>query len=213
MDKFFAVEIAIVGNLATNCYIVYEPSSGSGVVIDPGAEAEFIIKKIEAKKIKPRAIINTHAHADHIEANAKIKKKYKIPIYVHRSDAVMLRDEIMNGSMLVGEAFKSPEADVLIEHGDKISVGNLSFEVFHTPGHSAGGICLYIGNTLFTGDTLFKETVGRWDLPGGDEKALMRSLRTFDSFPKETVILPGHGEASTLDYEYAHNPFFEKRRR
>lgn len=199
----------IVGPIATNCYIVYDNSRDSAVVIDPGAEAERIIAALEENKLKLKAIINTHGHGDHIKENKTLKQKYNCPIYIHKDDSDFLDNPDLNGSILIGNPFTSPKADHFLKDGEVLDIDGMRFSVFHTPGHTPGGVCLKIDGLLFTGDTLFCGTVGRCDLPGGDGEKLKKSLKIFDSFPGETIILPGHENKCVLSIDRNHNPFLK----
>ncbi|MHB9154129.1 MAG: MBL fold metallo-hydrolase [Endomicrobiales bacterium] len=196
-----------VGALETNCYIYADPHTRKAFIIDPGADAEIIQEKITAKKFVPAAIINTHGHFDHIGANRALKSRFKVPLYLHRSEAEYPIDPVRNGSLLTGQPFTSPAADVLLEEGDTVEAGPLKLMVMHTPGHTPGGISLVGEGLIFTGDTLFLGSAGRWDLPGGDEHALMRSLKRFRMCHPATRIFPGHGPQTTLEDEFRHNPF------
>jgi len=208
MSEKFGLVTLKLGMLETNCYIVSDPLTSEALIIDPGGEADRIIRTINEKKLLPVAIVNTHGHADHISANEALRKYFKIPLCIHKDDAPFLKDTRLNGSsMLPGHLTAPAEADVLLENGSELKAGSLVFKVIHTPGHTPGGICLYLDGVLFTGDTLFRGDIGRSDLAGGDEDALMRSLRVFKDYPPATIIYPGHGPASVLRKEFSENPY------
>ncbi|MBN1622578.1 MAG: MBL fold metallo-hydrolase [Endomicrobiales bacterium] len=203
----YILESIVVGPLASNCYLLADADTKETLIIDPGAEPEEIIREIEANNFKIVGILNTHAHADHIGANEDMINKYKVPLYIHKADAQYLRDTSYNGSLLVGPPLVSPEADVLLEDGQTIEVGSLKGKIIHTPGHTPGGINLLVEDLLFTGDTLFRSSIGRWDFPGGNGKDLMKSLEIYKKLDPDLKVLPGHGDTTTIKNELENNPF------
>jgi glyoxylase-like metal-dependent hydrolase (beta-lactamase superfamily II) len=207
-NKKYIIQTIVVGSLEVNCYLFTEISSGKTLIIDPGADASNIMREIESKSLIPVGIVNTHGHVDHIGSNRELKDKYNIPIYVHTKDAESLEDAFMNGSVLLGQEIVSPKADVLVEDGSSINVGDLKLEVIHTPGHTPGGICLMHEDVLFTGDTLFNGSIGRMDLNGGSEVEMIGSLSRLKNLSPELIIFPGHGPASSILGELESNPFF-----
>lgn len=167
----------IVGEIDTNCYLFI--SNNELVVIDPGDEAEKILKEIKEAKVKPKYIINTHYHFDHVLVNKKIKEETGAQILIHENE----------------KDFIDFDADRFLKEGDKISVGGNALNVINTPGHTKGGICLLGEDFIFTGDTLFKDGYGRTDLLGGSYGDLMKSLKRLSGLLKPgMVIYPGHGE-------------------
>ena len=199
----YILEALPVGPVLANCYILGCANTKKAVVIDPGAEAEMIKERISALGLKPMCVINTHGHADHIGANSKMG----LPILIHAADAQYLMNPIKNVSGLMGAPVSSPPASRLLEDGDTIEVGELTLEVIHTPGHTPGSICLKCEEIIFTGDTLFAEGFGRTDLPGGVEYKLIKSVRErLFTLPDGTKVYPGHGPATTIGHEKAHNP-------
>jgi glyoxylase-like metal-dependent hydrolase (beta-lactamase superfamily II) len=205
--KKYSIEQLIVGSLDTNCYLLSETFSKKTLVIDPGGNPEAIIKKIEENGLKVTGILNTHGHADHIKANKEIKEKYKVPILIHEEDAELLTDPELNGATLIGSHIVSPKADVLLKDRQIVKIGSLEAKVIHTPGHTPGGINLMLEDILFTGDTLFMGSIGRWDFPGGDGKTLLKSLEFYKKLPENITIFPGHGPESTMATELQANPF------
>ena len=186
-----------VGSLQTNCYLVSD-ESGQSVIVDPGDEAWVIIRKIEEQKLKPLYIISTHAHPDHFEAAPELKGHFSIPILMGKEEQGFLAP--------LFDYFRMPhfKPDAWLKEGEDFICGDLSFKILHTPGHSPGGICLYLEKekVLFSGDTLFAGDVGRFDLPGGSEKALKQSVRDkLFVLPDESVVFPGHGSSSTIGRE------------
>ena len=201
------VHCITVGELQTNCYLIFEEKTKTCIIIDPGAEGEKIEKETKKKNLNVVGIVNTHGHPDHISADNYLKKVFSCPVYIHPLDAEML-DELKNNivSFLYFGDFESPHPDEFIK--DKsLKIGNIEFEVIHTPGHTPGSICLIANNFVITGDTLFCGSVGRCDLPGGDESKLMESLKKLIVLPGDYAIYPGHGPQCTISDELKHNPF------
>jgi glyoxylase-like metal-dependent hydrolase (beta-lactamase superfamily II) len=197
----------IVGQLSVNCYVVYDDASLQGVVIDPGDEPERIGVLIDNYGIRPEHIILTHAHYDHVCAAGELKNKYGSRLVMHNNEKSVY--ELTKEKCLVWgfESADFPQPDILVNNGDRISIGSGFLEVIHTPGHTPGGICLLGEKTLFTGDTLFKGSVGRTDLPGGNTEQLLGSLKKIAALPPETRVLCGHGDETTIEIELRHNPF------
>lgn len=207
------VKRLVVGEMEANCYLILCGDGKEGLIIDPGDEAERILKEILHWQVRIRYIINTHGHIDHIGANATLKEKLEEnpPLLIHSRDGEMLTDPQKNLSLLMGSPFTSPPPDAFLEEGSIIECGNTLFRVLHTPGHTEGSISLIQDKTIFTGDTLFSGSVGRTDFPGGSWKRLMESIREkILILPEETLILPGHGDYSTVGKEKRENPFFKE---
>ncbi len=201
-------ELVVVGALETNCYLVYCSRTRESVVIDPGAQPEKIFLLISELELKPRAILNTHGHIDHIGANRDLKEKFGLPIYLHPADLPLLKSNQQYELSLLLEARESPPPDEVLVDGGLIHFGEVSLRVIHTPGHSPGSVSFLSDNWLFSGDTLFLGGVGRTDFPGGSWRDLERSIREkILTLPEETVILPGHGPATTVSEEKRSNPF------
>lgn len=199
-----------VGQLGTNCYIVYSESSRQAAVIDPGGNAEDILLRIKQNQLDVLAIINTHGHADHIMANTKLREALKAPLYIHAADAPMLLSAKLNLSQFLGVNFTCEPADKLVEEGDTITIGECKLKVVHTPGHTLGGISLIADEVLFSGDTLFTESVGRTDFPHGSHSELIKSIQNKLLVLDDCVkVLPGHGTATTIGWERTHNPFIQ----
>jgi len=207
----YILKRVVVGQLEANCYLIADRQSRQTLVIDPGGDVAAIEKLLKEFDLKPVGIVNTHGHFDHIGANAALKKRYAIPLAIHEAETDYLSCAELNGSALYDGSFISPPADTLLKDGDVITAGKLKLTVMHTPGHTRGCICLAVEDLLFTGDTLFCGTVGRCDLPGGDEGTLMTSLNRFYGMPPETRILPGHGPECLLKNEFRHNPFLNQK--
>lgn len=198
-----------VGAMDSNCYIIGDQETREGIVIDPGAEAKRILKKVDSLGLKIIAIVLTHGHVDHIGALAEVQEATGAEVWIHAEDAPQLTDANKNLSIYVGPKMSVKKADRLLQDGDILKVGNLEVEVIHTPGHTRGGISLKCGpDILITGDTLFAGSVGRSDFPGGSHSQLIASIKNkLLKFPDETMVYPGHGPASTIGEEKQHNPF------
>lgn len=199
-----------VGSLGTNCYIVYDKTTSDAAIIDPGGDAEEITALVNRERLKVHCIINTHGHADHISANTKVRQATGAPVYIHRDDAAMLTNAHKNLSSFIGAGLTCAPADRELKDGDLIEAGCLRFEVLHTPGHTPGGICLKIGSVVFTGDTLFAESIGRTDFPGGSYRQLITSIKEkLLILTDETAAYPGHGPDTTIGWERRMNPFIQ----
>lgn len=202
------VERVVVGPWRTNCYVVADRIGGEGVIIDPGEETPAILEQVEKLRIKVRYIINTHGHIDHIAANGPLRKALGAALLIHKADAEWLNQPVHDGFYSTGKGKASPDADRYIRGGEEIRAGKLCLKVIETPGHTAGGICLLMGRRLFSGDTLFRQTVGRTDQKGGSLAVLLRSIRErLLPLPDDTILLPGHGEAGTVGEERKTNPY------
>lgn len=178
-----------VGELATRCYVLWLEGRDDCLVIDPGAEAETIRRACGGKRIA--AILLTHGHFDHIGA-AKDLMAADTVLAVHRLDVPLLSDPQANVSWMLGRSVTAPAPTRLLEEGDEVEAAGMTLRVLHTPGHTPGGVCYALGENLFTGDTMFDRGYGRTDLPGGDEAALMRSLRRLTPLRRTCRIFAGH---------------------
>ncbi len=198
-----------VGTLATNCYILGCEETHRGMVIDPGDDAEAIAASLDALGLTVEWIALTHAHFDHILAAPALRGRTGAPVAVHAAEAAWLTDP---PALLRVYAPDAPAftADRTLADGDRLEVGTLTVEVLHTPGHSPGGISLHVASegALFCGDALFREGMGRTDLPGGEADTLPRSIRErLYGLPEETVVYPGHGPQTTIGHERSRNPW------
>lgn len=194
------------------CYIIGDESSKTCALIDPAFETKMILNEVRQKGYKVTHLINTHCHSDHTAGNADIIAATGAKLLIHKLDAKQLTS---NANSTFSSAFGgkgSPEPDILLDDNDMINIGDTSLKVLHTPGHSAGSICLYTDGHVFTGDTLFIGGVGRTDLPGGSMQQLLKSIHEkIYTLPGETKIWPGHDYGqfphSTVDSEKRTNPF------
>ena len=199
-----------LGPLQTNCYILSDDESC--VIFDPGEEPQKIIQYIQTKKLKPQAVLLTHAHFDHIGALDVIREQYQIPAYVHEKEAKWLMDPALNGSQrwFPNDVVRLKPAEHVLSSEQEISIGKFHFQLFETPGHSPGSISYYLKEhgMVFSGDVLFLNSVGRTDLPGGNEGQLIQSIETkLLTLPDDTIVFPGHGPVTTIRDERENNPF------
>ena len=201
------IENMVVGPLQVNCYIVYDEESLDAMVIDPGDDAERIIRFIDDRKLAVSRIVCTHAHFDHIGAVGKLKEKTGAPVLLSKGDFDIYMRADRQAALWGFQLGQPQEPDIYPAEGDEIAVGKSRFRVLHTPGHSPGGICLYGEGVIFTGDTIFAGSVGRTDFPGGSMAELKRSFSGIISLPPETRIFPGHGPLTTVKKEKEFNFF------
>lgn len=203
-DHKFLLERFVVGPMAVNSYLLADPAAKEACLIDAGADDRRIKKIIEKNGLSLKFIINTHGHGDHIAANGN----FKAPIYIHKLDKDFLTDPVKNMSKMFFFNITSPKADRLIEEGDKIPLGNLTLEVIHTPGHTPGSVSIKVDGVVFTGDALFRGSIGRTDFPYGNLDLLIKSIKEkLLILPDDTEVYPGHGEPSTIGLEKLENPF------
>ena len=188
-----------LGPLETNCYIVSADGSDEAIVIDPAARGDRIRAALGSKKAA--AVLLTHGHFDHTGALAEFSG---CPSYIHPLDAPMLSDPRLSLAGMVGDRSPRPAATNHVQDGDILNLAGLEIRVLHTPGHTPGGVCYLIGDTLFTGDTMFRGSCGRTDFPGGDYATEMRSIRRLLALPDDHPVCPGHGPGTTLSRERAY---------
>lgn len=204
-------DFRVVGPVQTNCYFLYDENTKKGIVVDPGGEGEKLLSYIEKKELDIEAILLTHGHFDHILAVPALKKKTGAPVYASREEEEVLKDPMVNLSVQMGmTAGIQLEADRYVEDGETISLLGEEVRCILTPGHTVGGMCYYFpkAGILFSGDTLFQESVGRTDFPGGSMSSLIRSVREklFVLAPA-TKVYPGHGLVTSIENEKMFNPF------
>ena len=190
-----------LGEYGANCYLVINDKNGEGIVIDPGANGAGLIKEIEKLTYNIKGILLTHAHFDHIGGVKELKDKYNIPVYVNQG-------EVDNSKIDNNVYSKLPNDCSLINDGDVLNIGGINIKCLHTPGHSKGGMCFLIEDSVFTGDTLFQGSIGRTDFISGDFKTLIDSIqKKLITLDGDTKVYPGHGPSSTIMYERMRNPF------
>ena len=197
----------VVGPLESNCFIIADENTKEGLVVDPGDEPDRILDLINKNSFNIKYIVCTHAHFDHVGAVPDLKKETGAKLVLHRDDLELYKSTKDQAAIWGYELDPLPEPDMFVSEGDKIEVGDLRFEILHTPGHSPGGICLYGEGILITGDTLFAGSVGRTDFYGGDMEKLKRSFRRLLSLSDKIKVLPGHGPETTIGQERTDNFF------
>ena len=204
------IQTVVVGAYQVNCYLVWDDVKGEGVIIDPGDQTELIRTAIDRAGFKPQGVLLTHGHFDHTMGVEQLRSAYKIPLYAGKGELDLLTRPELNGSALFGGDVSLAPPEYLLEDEAPVKVGPISFRVLATPGHSPGGVC-YLHETqgvLFCGDTLFAQSIGRTDLPGGSMETLMNSIETkIMKLPESVVCYPGHGPATTVGAEKTSNPF------
>ena len=187
-----------VGQLETNCYVVTDETSLDCAVIDPGDESNTILDYLEQNRLRCRAVFLTHGHFDHVGAVEALAEETGAKVYLNREDDAETRRDLHFPLHL-------PENGEYYADGDRVEIGSLRFEVIGTPGHTPGGVTLRCQDALFTGDTLFRGSCGRTDLPGGDTEELLRSLKRICSLEGDFEVYPGHMDCSTLARERLFN--------
>ncbi len=199
----------VVGPFTSNCYIVGSESSKEGMIIDPGDEAEGILRNVKDLELDIKSIILTHGHIDHIGALKEVKEATGAEVAIHADDAQALQENSV--SAMFGLSYPTPPPpNRLLQGEDSMDISGLHFLVLHTPGHSPGGICLLGEGIIFSGDTLFNYGIGRADLPGGSYSQLMNSIHTkLMILPDDTAVYPGHGPDTTIGAERSGNPFLQ----
>jgi hydroxyacylglutathione hydrolase len=202
------LEHLMVGPLQSNCFIIGDEVSGEAVIIDPGGDGDMILNAVSRKPWKVTAILNTHAHFDHIAANAAVKSVTGAPLLVPSGDSPYMTDAHIAARMYGLEVEASPKPDKLLDDGALVDLGDEKIKMLSTPGHTPGGATFVTSIGIFPGDTLFAGSIGRTDLPGGDYDTLISSIRTrILVLDDDTPVYPGHGPATTVGRERAHNPF------
>lgn len=197
-----------LGPFATNCYIVACPDTRRAAVVDPGQPDPWIRRVVADQQLAVDLILLTHGHVDHIGGVEWARGWSGAPVLAHQDEERLLGDPAWNGSIQFGQPIRINRIDRWLAEGDRVNLGNLEFQVLHTPGHTPGGICFYTPGRLVVGDTLFAGSVGRTDLPGGDTAQLLNSIRTrIYTLPPETVVYPGHGPETSVGDEQSYNPF------
>jgi glyoxylase-like metal-dependent hydrolase (beta-lactamase superfamily II) len=182
-----------------------------GVVVDPGGDVERIIQAVSRHDLAIRYIINTHGHFDHVGGNRHAVAAFGASLLIHQADAPMLDRVADVGRMYGIQCENSPPADGFLVEGVEIEFGAFRMKVLHTPGHTPGGCCLYLAqeNKVITGDTLFADSIGRTDLPGGSHDQLLESIRSkLFTLPDDVSAYPGHGPETSIGHEKRHNPYF-----
>lgn len=203
------LKILALGPFASNCYIVGSESTKEGMIVDPGAEAEEILKSVKKLGLEIKSIVLTHGHIDHLGALKKVKEATGAEAAIHTDDAKSFEQQPSSFVLGFGPSYPIPSPpDRLLKGGDSIDIGDLHFLVLHTPGHSPGSICLLGHGVVFSGDTLFNYGIGRYDFLDGSYSRLMNSIHTkLMVLPDDTLVYPGHGPETTIGTERRANPF------
>lgn len=197
----------VLGALGVNCYIVGSEETKEVAIIDPGGQPEKVITMVEENDYKVKYILLTHGHGDHIGAVPMLKNHYACQVYMHGDDIEISSNVVHNHSDRFGGKVEF-EPDVILRDYDGLPLGELTVDVFHTPGHTQGGVVFKVGKHAFVGDTLFKGSVGRYDLHGGNGKQLVKSIKeVIYTFDDDVTVYPGHGGDTTVGREKATNPY------
>ncbi len=206
------LDTLVVGDLATNCYVVGCERTRTCGVIDPGGDAEIILAKVAERDLALQWVLLTHSHFDHVLAIPEIVRETEARVAIHEADAESLYHPPEWCRAFVHDLPEGVSADRTLSDGDHVSIGDLDLEVIHTPGHTPGGISLRIEaeDILFSGDALFREGLGRSDLPGGNARLLQDSItRRLLTMPDRTTVYPGHGPITTIGHESRNNPWLK----
>ena len=202
------VRVVIVGPLQENTYIVGCEETKECVVIDPGAEAKKITDDIESQQFIVKYIVNTHGHFDHTSAIMAVKNATGALYGIHPEDKYLLNSADNTGRAIIADFQDPPDPDFYLNDGDVLNIGSVTLRILSTGGHTPGSVCFYTNGFVFTGDTLFKGSIGRYDFPGGDGHLLIQNIKTkLLTLPEDTYVLPGHGPQSTIGEEKLLNPF------
>lgn len=203
------VEQYVVGSVQTNCYFAINENTSEVLIVDPGARAKRLAEIIDEKKLNPTAILLTHGHFDHAGGAAELAERYDIKVYAEEHERETLENPAINLSVWEGREI-SYHADVFLRDEQEIDLAGFHIRVLHTPGHTVGGCCYYFSyqNAVFSGDTLFAQSVGRTDFPKGSASALIRSIEEkLMPLPDETTVYTGHNEITTIGTERMYNPY------
>jgi len=204
------VETITVGSFAMNCYLLSDSDSKQAVLIDPGAESDRLIDEISARDLNLKFIINTHCHIDHTAEVSSIINHFKVPFYIHRAELPLLKNLKEQGDFFGLPVLEIPTVSDYVEDNQSLEFGNTKMKILHTPGHSPGGISILIKDSVFVGDCLFFDSIGRTDLLGGNYDQLITSIKTkLLTLDDSTIVYPGHGQSTTIGRERMNNPFLK----
>ena len=205
----------VVGMVQTNCYVVINDKTKECFVIDPGASGKQLAEKIKQDNLELKAVLLTHGHFDHVGGAQDLAEEFDVKIYAHEKEASTLKYPDKNVSWMVGKE-ESYKADVFLKDGEEIVIADFAIKVLHTPGHTEGGCCYYVADeaVIFTGDTLFAQSVGRTDFPGGSMSQIVRSIREklltlneAGNLETDIMVYPGHNDPTTIETERMENPY------
>lgn len=196
------IRVLQVGPIGTNCYLLEDETTNSAAIVDPGGEGKRILDLVQSDGMDVKLILLTHAHFDHTGGVAQLHKALPdVPVYLHPADAELLGSQVFPAIGVPTVPYKD---------GDTLKLGSLTISVLHTPGHTPGGVCLKVGDALFTGDTLFQGSMGRTDFAGGSYEQIMASLKRLAALPGDYHVLPGHMGTSTLEAERKSNYYMQE---
>lgn len=210
MKHDLSINKMVMGMTQTNCYYIHQNGFKEAIVIDPAENGEYIFKKLEGQNLKIAGIFLTHGHFDHIMGANELRELSGAKIYIYDQEKELCESATMNVSADLGRPY-TVKADFFLKENADIDLGGMNFKLLATPGHTGGSVCYYFEKEgiLFSGDTLFQESIGRTDFPTGKMTDLEKSIRDgLFSLPVETEVYPGHGEPTSIDHERKFNPFF-----
>lgn len=206
-------EILPVGMLQCNCSVLGDETMHEAIVVDPGDDIEEIVKLLDRHRLKVKFIAITHGHIDHVGGAKKLKERTGAPVYLNENDLELMEQVPIQASWIGVAPPEVASIDVLLKEGDTLECGKIRASVLHTPGHTQGSVCLLLDGqdkTLLAGDTLFRDSIGRTDLPGGNFRQIMQSLKDkLLALDDRTIVVPGHGPLTTIGREREVNPFLE----
>lgn len=205
------IKSLVVGSFQVNNHLVVDEVTREAALIDAGGDFEVVKKIADENKVKIKYILNTHGHMDHIAGDYDLQSKLGIKVLMHQDDEFLIKMMKQHLMMYGMPMYEQPSIDEYVKDGQEINVGELIFKVIHTPGHSPGSVCYLVNDALFSGDTMFQDSVGRTDLPGGSFNSLEKSVKEKIFILDDNItVYPGHGPATSIKHEKRHNPFFGK---